>query len=897
MRIKFTTTIAFLLVITVLQVFSSTKNPKYPLSKTSQNYEKKNEQSFAQTITDRFTKQWYDFSQEKVYLQTDKPYYSAGEEIWFKGYLVNATTLEPTAKSQFIYVELIDKLDSVQYRIKIKKDSLGFYGHIKIKPEISAGSYSLRAYTYWMQNAGTDFFYSKNIFIGNGIDDRVTSKIFYGTPIDGKIPVTLSFINSALNPITGKRVEVTQDWESSSKKKVALTTDTQGKINWVITVDPADSSQKVLAIDLKDEKYTTNIFLPEFSNDFDVSFFPESGNLLNNELQTIAFKAIGRDGLSVDVNGKIYTDKNEEISEFSSIHKGMGKFSIQTQPGETYYALVKNSKGVEKRFELPKTISEGVVIHLVYNRGKILYEAVNKTKLPNKLLYLLVHSRGKVFVIQSLRYNEGIISENLLPPGIVSFAVVDSLGNTFCERLSFIRPNLLPILKMESDKPVYSKRELVNLKINVHSLLGKPVNGNYSISVTDNHAVKNDSLSDNIISNLLLTSDIKGYIEDPAAYFIDNKITTREKTDVLLMTQGWKRFNTADIVKGIYNQPKYYLEAGQALSGKITNLFNAPSKKCDVIMISPYKNTVRTAKTDSLGRYLIEGIEFPDSTSFVLKAKKKGSITDVEIIPDEDNFPDVHTFIPTPLLTDTKNEAQDEYFKMSKEKYYYEGGMRVINLGEVTVKADKVPEKNSTYYSGMADAEITSEQLERNPSMSFLNLLYTIPGIQVSGDKISIRGSLNNPMILVDEVEIMDMDEVSYLSASDIESIQVFKGANAAIFGSRGGNGVIAITLKEGVQLKASTPISLAHITPLGYQKPAEFYVPKYDVESELKKTDPDLRTTIYWNPKLTTDADGNIMVKFYTADKTNNYSVVLEGITNSGEICHFDGILKREDK
>jgi hypothetical protein len=895
MRIRIT--IIVFLLISLFQGFSANKNLKNTTNKTSQSSPQKIEQDFAQIIANRFTNQWYNFSQEKVYLQTDKPYYSAGEDIWFKGYLVNATTIEPVSKSQFLYVELIDKIDSVHYRVKINKDSLGFSGHIKLKPEIPAGLYSLRAYTFWMQNAGTDFFFSKNIFIGNGIDDRVTSKISYGTAEDGKIPVTLSFINSSLNPISGKRVEITQDWDSSKKKKIALTTNSEGKINWVINVDPEDSSQKVLAINLRDEKYTSTIFLPEFSKDFDVQFFPEAGNLLDNCLQSVAFKAIGSDGLSVEVKGKIYTNKNEEISEFSTIHKGMGKFSLQTQPGESYYALTKAANGKEKRFELPKPAAEGIAVHLVYNRGKILYEVVNQTKIPTGALYLLVHSRGKVFVIQPLKSNEGMISENLLPSGIASFSVVDSLGNTFCERISFIRPTNLPVLKMESNKPAYGKREHVDLKLNVQSLIGKPVNGSFSISITDKHTVKQDSLSDNILSNLLLTSDTKGYIENPGSYFIDNKVATREKTDILMMTQGWKRFNTADVVKGIYSHPKYYIEAGQALSGKVTNLFNAPSKKCDVIAISPYKNVFRMAKTDSLGRFLIEGIQFPDSTSFVLKAKKKGSITDVEIIPDVDNFPDSHAFIPTPLLTSANNEVQDEYFKMSKEKYYYEGGMRVINLGEVTVKAEKKPVNNSTYYSGLADTEITSEQLDRNPSMTFINFLYTIPGIQVSGDNISIRGSLSNPMILVDEMEIMDMSEVTYLTGSEIESIEVFKGANAAIFGSRGGSGVIAIKLKEGVQLKASSPISITHISPLGYQKPAEFYVPKYDVDSELKNTNPDLRTTIYWNPKLSTDIEGNMHVRFFTADKANDYSVVIEGITKSGEICRYEGMLKREDK
>lgn len=856
----------------------------------------KKQVSFSQQLTNRFTKLWLQTPQEKLYLHTDKPYYSAGEEIWIKAYLVNATTLESNSQSNFVYVELIDKSDTVFYRIKLKRNVFGFDGHIKLKPEIPSGIYSLRAYTYWMQNAGDDFFFTKNIKIGNPIDDRISSKITYGNESEGKIPVTLTFTDAIQNPIAGKKVEVVQNWDSAPKKKITATTGKDGKISWQIQIDPKDLSKKKLEISMKDEKYTSNIFLPEFNTDFDIQFFPESGVLLNNTLQSVAFKAIGKNGLSVEISGKVFTDKNEEICEFSTLHKGMGKFSIQTQPGETYYAIVKATNGVEKRFELPAVQTMGAAIHLVFNRGKILYEVINQTTVPNKSLYLLMHSRGKVYVIQTLRNLEGQIAESLLPPGIVSFSVIDSLGNTYAERLAFVRNFNLPTVNMMGDKSVYNKRQNVNLDFKVLTSQGVPIKGNFSLSVTDSRIVKQDSLSDNIFSSLLLTSDLKGYIEDPFAYFVDNKTSTREKTDVLMMTQGWRRFNTRDIVKGVYQPSKFYMEQGQALSGKVLNLFNSASKKCDIIMISPYKNVIKTTKTDTLGRYLIDGIEFPDSTSFILKAKKAKSITDVEIIPDPDDFPTSNVFIPSPLKTNIKVAEEDEYFKQSREKYYYEGGMRVINLGEVTVKGDKKTNTDNDYYSGMADAEITSEQLEKFPSTSIINLLYTIPGIQISGDNISIRGATGNPMFLVDEVEVQDMEEISYLTSNDVESIQVFKGANAAIFGSRGGNGVIVIKLKEGVNLKTPTPISLAHITPLGYQKPAEFYVPKYEVDSVLKKSDPDLRTTIYWNPKLVTDSLGMIHVKFYTADKSNNYSVVLEGISTSGEICRYVGILKRED-
>jgi hypothetical protein len=857
---------------------------------------KKPNPSFTQVLTTRFTKQWASLFQEKVYLHTDKPYYSAGEKIWFKAYLVNATTNEPSEKSNYVYVELIDQLDSVKYRVKLHKDSLGFQGHMTLKPETSAGKYQLRAYTYWMQNAGIDFFFSKTIFVGNKIDDRITSTISYGALKDGFVPVFLHFTDVSRSPIAGKKVEIAENWASGSKRKHIYTTGKEGEISWNINVASEDSSMKSVGVAIPDKKYQTNFFLPEFKTDYDIQFFPQSGTFLNNSLQTIGFKAIGKDGLSVEVSGKVFSDKNEELCDFTTLHHGMGKFTIQTQPGETYHALVKSKDGLEKRLELPKTQDSGAVIHLLYNRGRILYEVTNNTGLPDHELYLMMHSRGKLVVLQSLKNLNGQIVESDLPSGMASLAVIDTLGNTYCERLTFVRNFDFPKISMQSDKPVYGKRALVQLDFKISSLHSLPVNGDFSLSVTDSHTVVRDSLTDNIVSNLLLCSDIRGNVEDPASYFMDDKMNTREKMDVLLLTQGWRRFNTSDVVKGIYKQPKYYLERGQALSGKVLNLFNAPSKKCDIMMISPYKSMVKLVQTDSLGRYLIDGIEFPDSTCFVLKAKKPKSLTDVEIIPDTDVFPESSVNIPS-SSKGVLEVVENEYLTISKEKYYFEGGMRAVNLDEVTVTTDKKASERNDYYSGMADAEITAEQLEKNPSISIINLLYTIPGIQISGDQISIRGASGNPLILLDNMEMDNVEELSYLQPMDLESIQVFKGANKAIFGARGGNGVIAIKLKIGANVKSPTPISLARVIPLGYQKPAEFYVPKYELDSVYASSNPDFRTTIYWNPGLRCDTNGVIHTKFYTADKEFNYSIVVEGLTNAGELCRYEGVLKRRNE
>jgi hypothetical protein len=180
--------------------------------------------------------------------------------------------------------------------------------------------------------------------------------------------------------------------------------------------------------------------------------------------------------------------------------------------------------------------------------------------------------------------------------------------------------------------------------------------------------------------------------------------------------------------------------------------------------------------------------------------------------------------------------------------------------------------------------------------MSVLNYLQTIPGVLVMGENISIRGSAGSPLFLIDGFETENIEDIMYLTTNEVEEIAVFKGSSAAIFGSRGGNGAIAITLKKGIVLKHSIPVSFTVISPLGFQKPKVFYVPKYEVEEVRNSTKSDLRTTIFWSDKLQIDNKGDINVRFFTADLPNNYTYVLEGITENGHIIHKTGLIQREE-
>ena len=223
--------------------------------------------------------------------------------------------------------------------------------------------------------------------------------------------------------------------------------------------------------------------------------------------------------------------------------------------------------------------------------------------------------------------------------------------------------------------------------------------------------------------------------------------------------------------------------------------------------------------------------------------------------------------------------------------------MRVYNLGEVTVegKRKSTVDQYPNVPTSMADYTLSGERLAEQAGMTIFDLLMSVPGVQVNGENVSIRNSPNEPTYYLDGVKQFDKDQVSYLTALDIESISVFKGASTAMFGMDGGSGVISIILKKGYERKTEASPSIGVSSPLGYQKHMEFYVPKYDVDSVRNSKADDLRTTIYWNPSVKTDSTGMVKVSFFTADKVNDYNVILEGITQNGEICRYRGELRRE--
>ena len=261
-----------------------------------------------EAVQDSIFNQLVLFPQEKIHLHTDRTMYVPGEKIWFKSYVVDATThLSPTY-SQYVYVELISSSDSLVHRVMVSDDGNGmFYGHIFLSELIPEGDYTLRAYTHYMENQGDDYFFSKNIRIDN--------------------------------------------LKSAAKK-----TGRSPRSN------------------------------------YDVSFFPEGGNLVEGVHNRVAFKALNQQGFSEFITGELVDKEGDRLGEVTTVFAGMGSFFFIPEAGKEYYLICKNSSGQEKRFKLPAA-QKTFMLGTSYRNKRHFIQVKKSPDLPDRPLFLLVHCK------------------------------------------------------------------------------------------------------------------------------------------------------------------------------------------------------------------------------------------------------------------------------------------------------------------------------------------------------------------------------------------------------------------------------------------------------------------------------------------------------------------------
>lgn len=827
---------------------------------------------------------------EKLYLHLDKPFYGAGEKIWFKGYLVNAITHQDNAQSNFIITELINRSDSIVERKKIRRDSLGFHNAFTLPATLPAGDYYLRGYSNWMLNEDPDFFFSRNIKIGNSIDNTIVSSIEYQQEDDTHYTAKIKFTSNVQAVFENTTIKYLYLENGKIKNKGKKKTDENGWIS-ISLPDLKSPVARRIEVEFDDPQYIykRTFHLPVFTNDFDVKFFPEGGALINIPHQNVAFKAQGADGFSKEIEGFLFNSKGDTLTNFRSEHNGMGIFTMNPVNNETYYVTVRTNDSITKRFDLPAIEPKGISIAMSHYKQEIRYEIqkTEATEWPQKL-FLLAHTRGKLAILQPINPKRtfGKMNDSLFTEGITHFMLIDEQGNALSERLIFVPDHKPNQWQITTDQPTYGKREKVSLQIAAKDSEGNPVEGTFSVSITDRKSIQPDSLADNILSNLLLTSDLKGYVEDPAFYFLNQDARTLRSIDYLMMTHGWRRHKMENVLRTPSLNFTNYIEKGQTIGGRIMGFFGANVKKGPICVLAPKYNIIATTETDEKGQFIVN-TSFRDSTTFLVQARTKKGFAGVDILMDPPQYP-VATH-KAPYFNGATTFMED-YLMNTRDQYYMEGGMRVYNLKEVTVTAKRErPSSKSIYTGGINTYTVEEDRLQGYGQTAF-DAASRLPSVTITnGSEIHIRNNSEPAIIVIDDIVYEDASDIlKDIQVSDMSSISLLRGADAVILGPRASGGAVVITLKDPRNLPARPAQGIITYTPLGYSESVEFYHPTYDTPEKKNAQRSDFRSTVYWNPELRLDAEGKATIEYYTPDSTAPEDIIIEGVDKNGKVCRI---------
>lgn len=857
---------------------------------------------------------------EQLYIHFDKSNYSINDTVWFKAYILLRNTHAYSPLSGILYVELIADSNRLVRRLSFPAAYGLSWGQIVLdKDDIGEGNYFIRAYTNWMQNFGEDYFYHRAISVSAPLTATWMIKenhtmVSSADKNDIDFTLQLSDIDSRavkqmdvdVKIVTGKKVLFRQDLRTTNdgilKGKFSLPFNTTAKDLNLVLQDKSDPSKRSIVP-----------IVINRSQNIDLQFMPESGYMVEGILSKIGFKAIGENGMGIEVYGKIVDSKNTEVASFRSLYRGMGTFEFMPVKNEIYTAIVEFTGGNTIRFALPPVKKNGIVLQFQNEKNSDsvkLKIKVSPDLVDNKTYYLTGLSRGVVcygakMVFRNREINT-LISKKLFPSGIAHFTLMDMSGNPVNERRLFIDHSDDLSIDIRSLKN-FSARDSIPLHIKVNDKQGKPVTGSFSISVTDDAQVNTENINaENIVTRFMLTSDIKGNIEAPD-YYIDHTDRAWQALDVLLLTQGWTGYDWTIIMKPPL--PAFIAEPIFSVRGRVTNLFSAPINKARIVLMSPGSRlNVRDTVTGSNGEFVFTNFKKLDSLSFFIDArnardKKFGITLTVDQFKPAQLKPwSSFTSLPWYVNSDSTiiNYAQNKQrmeaalFQLNKYK----------RLQEVKINIKKVVKGSSNLNgAGQADQIIDEADLEKETGKgkTLWDLIKEkLKGFMDLGDGDIQQIKNYKILYIIDGISLRNFGPArETLESLDVEDVKGIEVMNSPKYLSRYQSQFmtlaeqinptplrfvfIEITTRSGSGIFFKKSPGLMVYKPVPITLPAQFYSPKYVVKNSSGAKD--LRSTLYWNPALITDKNGNATTYFYAADTPTTYTVMIQGSDISGSV------------
>ena len=815
----------------------------------------------------------YLFPREQVYLHFDNTGYFMGETIWFKAHVVNPDGLKPTAMSRVLYVELLTPEGRIVQQQKLKIENGQCHGQIPLAELVHAGFYEVRAYTALMLNWEDEPIFSRVFPIFNMPKEAGV----YDNPRMSKLPHS----------------ERLHDKRERLPKAESL----------------------------------------------NVEFFPEGGEMVEGLPATVFFKATDKQSNALKVTGKILNREGKDICSFASRHEGMGRFVFTPEAGEAYRAeiTVDGKKNIQL-FDLPAPQKQGIVMSVNNLRDDRTYIQLARSEGTDstKALGMTVMCRGRVLMFREVDWQGGRttmqeIEKGKLPEGVNQVTLFDTEGRIHAERLFFISPRQKKTISLVEGKTEgLIPKEPLTMDFRATDKDGAPLATTFSLSVRDADAdtPTNGVCGGSMMTNLLLGSDLKGYIHDIDYYMESDDLDHRTDLDLLLCTQGWRKYDWEEMTRPQDFEVKHHVEEGIMVVGDLTSTFRNRKKEGVEIKVFLFNEAGyhlnASALTDSLGRFAFQAEDFTGRWQMHTLTYEDGKTKEMNVNLKKIESPQARAIADGETTLFIRRLAEEEKpaaflpdstmgYDEEAEKHRYENLLPTV---KVQAQKEWLTPEVRRWHTDIYDMEEermlmdeTGEEylenfwdwlMKTNPYFRYMEIgppqnSITVPSYKSHPIKFRIqqvgkeRGiTLINDWIFQPTVPATQGwgNIVENLTINDVEAIAITDklGSDMAFIRDIGGKfpendkpytcAYVTLFVREDY-FKYKDKRGHRKTKIQGFSPERKFYIPDYSDAS--LPDEQDFRRTLYWNPNVVTNNEGEATVRFYNTPHCKRIEISAE--------------------
>ena len=793
------------------------------------------------------------YPQEKVWLHCDNTAYFQSDTIWFSAYVTSAETLQPIELSKVLYVELLNEAGEVVSTQRLPIENGHSQGQIPLNTELGK-QFVTRA-------ERQSNLYPTNHRSGN-----------YYIPLPSGFYEIRAYTRAMLN--WGEEICFSRVFP------VFDTPEREGDYSQ-LTMDNREKKQR----DLIESRIR-----PKTKKDdrLNVDFYPEGGNIVCALPCHVAYTVTDKEGRNLTARCQLVAD-GRLVAKTETRHDGMGRFSFHPQEGVNYKLRVETDK-YDRTFDLPEMQPQGLVLAVdAIGKDSVRMTVAATDSLRQKPIGMSITCRGKLLHFKAYsQLPEQLtrmlaIAKSSLSPGVNQVTLFDADGQVYAERLFFVHDTAVvgkELVKYQLDKEEYKPFEKINLTI---STLPHREGWGGSISVRDGNTDIGTAYSDNLQTYLLLTSDLKGYIHRPDYYFEADDSVHRTALDLLMMTQGWRRYVWKQLAGVEDFEKKHFVEEGLVLHGQVKHPKREKGNLKDIrvgAVISQNKHITQMGDmvTDEEGRFTFILEPFTGRHDLSLNLTDKKKLIDGRILlhrhispqPREYHFMekdilstpqppqmsmDAFSFTGNNLLSDIqvgRNRRQFEPFTLHNIKEERE---KALDLGDnrfLTATIENYIEEKYLPFSEniLWSFSVLDFDTEQNQEL-------------ISRKDIGKRGIKDFELKYVDYILV-------YWNSTSHTRTDWAEPLSSDELGKRMKH-IRSWIYRKPLPVKG---LRSTHID--GYSEVIDYYHPQYN--REIIPGEVDYRRTLYWNPCVELDEEGKAKVMFYNNGTCKQPVVCIEG-------------------